>query len=127
MSSSQIQVLRDFRLVVDLILLFLSNRWLKEVLDGKYSQEYSINAVVPEDPGSVLNGKSSFKMLGLSSSSKLVWNFYIVSIANTASKKIGALIRFMKFLPSEVAFNLYRSTIQSCTQYCCHFWTGGPS
>ena len=66
-------------------------------------------------------------MLGLSSSSKLVWNFYIVSIANTASKKIGALIRFMKFLPSEVAFNLYRSTIQSCTQYCCHFWTGGPS
>ena len=49
-SSSQIQVLRDFKLVVDLILLFLSNKWLKEVLDGKYSQEYSINAVVPEDP-----------------------------------------------------------------------------
>ena len=42
--------------------------------------------------------KLSFKMLGLTFSSKLDWDSYIISIAKTASKKIGALIRSMKFL-----------------------------
>ena len=36
------------------------------------------------------NLKSSFKLLGLTFSSKLDWGSYIVSIAKTASKKIGA-------------------------------------
>ena len=40
--------------------------------------------------GSVLEEKSSFKMLGLTFSSKLDWRSYIISIAKTASKKIGA-------------------------------------
>ena len=48
--------------------------------------------------GSVLEEKSSCKMLGLTFSSKLDWGSYIISIAKTASKKIGALIRSMKFL-----------------------------
>ena len=48
--------------------------------------------------GSVLEEKSYFKMLGLTFSSKLDYGPYIVSIAKTASKKIGALIRSMKFL-----------------------------
>ena len=39
--------------------------------------------------GSVLERKSSFKMLQLNFSS---WGSYIISTANTASKKIGALI-----------------------------------
>ena len=52
---------------------------------------------------SVLEEKSSFKMLGLTFSSKLDWGSYIVSIAKTASKKIGALIRSIKFLSPEVA------------------------
>ena len=41
-------------------------------------------------------------MLGLTFSSKLDWVSYIISIAKTASKKIGALICSMKFLSSEV-------------------------
>ena len=48
--------------------------------------------------GSVLEEKTSFKMLGLTFSSKLDWGSYIVSSAKTASKKIGALIRSMKFI-----------------------------
>ena len=47
--------------------------------------------------GSILEEKSSFKMLGLTFSSKLDWGSYIISIAKTASKKIGALIRSMSF------------------------------
>ena len=36
--------------------------------------------------GSVLEEKSSFKMLGLTFSSKLDWGSYIISIAKTTSK-----------------------------------------
>ena len=53
--------------------------------------------------GSVLEEKSSFKMLGLTFSSKLDWGSYIISIAETAFKKIGTLTRSMKVLSPEVA------------------------
>ena len=185
--------------IFGLISSFLSNRWLQVVLDGKSSQEYSVNAGVPQGSilgptlfllyinglsddvicdiaiyaddttlyskcdqasdlwqqlglaselesdlqdmvgwgkkwlvdlnagktrlvsfdwsnkngsigvkmgGSILEEKSSFKMLGLTFSSKLDWASYIISIAKTASKKIGALIRSMKFLSPEVALYL---------------------
>ena len=77
--------------------------------------------------GSVLEEKSSFKMLGLTLSSKLDWGSYIISIAKTASKKIGALIRSMKFLSPQVALYLYKSTIRPCMEYCFHVWAGAPS
>ena len=77
--------------------------------------------------GSILEEKSSFKMLGWTLSSKLDWGSYIISIAKTASKKIGALIRSMKFLSPEVALYLYKFTIRPCMEYCCHVWAGAPS
>ena len=66
-------------------------------------------------------------MLGLIFSSKLDWGSYIISIAKTASKKIGALIRSMKFLSPVVALYLYKSTIHPCMECCCHVWAGAPS
>ena len=66
-------------------------------------------------------------MLRLTFSSKLDWGSYIISIAKTASKKIGALIRSMKFLSPEVALYLYKSTIHPFMEYCCHVWAGVPS
>ena len=77
--------------------------------------------------GSVLEEKTSFKMLGLTFSSKLDWGSYIVSIAKTASKKIGALIRSMKFPSPEVALYLYKFSIRPCMEYCCDVWAGAPS
>ena len=62
------------------------------------------------------------KWLGLTFSSKLDWGSYIISIAKTVSKKIGALIRSIKFLSPEVALYLYKSTIHPCMEYCCHVW-----
>ena len=64
--------------------------------------------------GSFFEEKSSFKMLGLSFSSKLDWGSYIIWIAETVSKKIGALIPFIKFLSLEGALYLYKSIIQPC-------------
>ena len=66
-------------------------------------------------------------MLGLTFSYKLDWRSDIISVAKTASKKIGALIRSMKFLFPEVALYLYKSTMQPCVEYCCHVWAGAPS
>ena len=54
------------------------------------------------------------------------WGSYIISIAKTTSMKIGALIRSMKFLSSEVALYLYKSIIRPCMEYCCHIWAGAP-
>ena len=75
--------------------------------------------------GSVLEEKC-FKMLRLTFSSKLDWSSYIISIVQSASKKIGALIRSLKFLSPEVAQHLYKSTIRPCMEYCCHVWAGAP-
>ena len=77
--------------------------------------------------GSVLEEKSSFKMLGLTFCSKLDWSSYIISIAKTAFKKIAALISSMKFLSPEVALYLYKSTIRPCIEYCCHIGASAPS
>ena len=71
--------------------------------------------------------RTSFKMLGLTFSSELDWGSYIISIAKTVSKKIGALIRSMKFLSPEVALYLYKSTMRPCMEYCCHVWAGAPN
>ena len=60
---------------------------------------------------SVLEEKSSFKMLQLTFSFKLDWGSYIIYIAKTASRKIGP----------------YESTIRPCMKSCCHVWAGVPS
>ena len=75
--------------------------------------------------GSVLEEKSSFKMLGLTSFFKLDWGSYIISIVRSASKKSGALIRSIKFLSSEVALYLCKSTIWPCSWFYFHILEGG--
>ena len=71
--------------------------------------------------------RKNLKMLALTFSFKLDWGSYITSTAKTASKKIGALIRSMKFLTPEVALYLYKSATRPCMEYCCHVWAGAPS
>ena len=66
-------------------------------------------------------------MLGLTFSSTLDCGCYIISIAKTAFKKIGALIRSIKFFSPEVAGYLYKSTIWPCMEYFCHVWAGAPN
>ena len=107
-------------------------KWLVDFNSGKtqlvsFDQSENTGAIDVKMDGSVFEKKSSFKMLGLTVSSKLDWGFYIVSIAKTASKKIGALIWSMKFLCPEVALYLHKSTMRPCMEYCCHVWAGAPS
>ena len=83
-------------------------KWLVDFNAGKtqlvsFDRSNNNGSINVKMGGSILEEKSSFKMLGLTFSSKLDWGSYIISIAKTASKKIGAIIRFMKFLSPEVA------------------------
>ena len=71
-----------------------------------FDRSNNTGAIDAKMDGSVLEEKSSFKMLVLTFPSKLDWGSYIISIAKTAFKKIGALIRSMKFLCLEVALYL---------------------
>ena len=71
-------------------------KWLVDFNAGKtqlvsFDRSNNNGSIDVKMGGSILEEKSSFKMLGLTFS-------YIISIAKTASKKIGALIRSMKFL-----------------------------
>ena len=82
-------------------------KWLVDFNAGKTQlvlcdRSKNTGAIDVKMDGSVLEEKTSFKMLGLTFSSKLDWVCYIVSIAKTASKKIGALICSMKFLSPEL-------------------------
>ena len=107
-------------------------KWLVDFNTGKtqlvsFDRSKNTGGIDVKMDGSILEEKTSFKMLGLTFSSKLDWGSYIVSIAKTDSKKIGALIRSMKFLSPEVALYLYKSTIWPCMEYCCHVWAGAHS
>ena len=70
-------------------------KWLVDFNAGKtqlvlFDRSNNNGSIDVKMDGSVLEEKSSFKMLGLTFSSKLDLGSYIISIAKTASKKIGA-------------------------------------
>ena len=92
-----------------------------------FDRSYNTGAIDLKMHEFVLDEKSSCKMLGLTFSSKLDWGSYIISIAKTASKKIGALICSMRFLSPEVALYLYNYTTRPYMEYCCHVLSGAPS
>ena len=78
-------------------------KWLVDFNDRKtelvlFDRSNNNGSIDVKMDGSVLEEKSSLKMLWLTFSFKLNWGYYIISIAMNASKKIGALIRYMKFL-----------------------------
>ena len=85
----------------------------KTQLDS-FEQSNNTGAIDVKMDSSVLKEKSSFGMLGLLSfSSTFDCGSYIISIIKTVFKKSGALIRFIKFLSSEVTLYPYKSTLWS--------------
>ena len=106
-------------------------KWLVDFNAGKtqlvsFDQSNNTGTIDVKMDGSVLEEKLSFKMLRLTCSSKLDWCSNIISIAKTAFKKFGALVRCMKFLSPPVALYLYKCNIHPCMEYCCHVWAGAP-
>ena len=105
-------------------------KWLVDFNAGKtqlvlFNWSNNYTSIDVKMDGSAYEEKSSFKMLGLTFSSKLDWRSFIISIAKTSSKKIGASkFVLLIFFSSEVALYLYKSTIRQCMEYCFHIWAG---
>ena len=101
----------DLREILD-----LGRNWLDDFNVGKtrlvsFDRSNNTGAIDVKIDGFALEEKSLFKMLGLIFFSKSDWGSCIISIAKSASKKIGTLIYSMKFLSPEVAIYLYKNTI----------------
>ena len=86
-------------------------KWLVDFNAGKthqvlFDQSNNTGAIDLKVDESVLEENVSFKMPWLMLSPKLCWGSYIISIAKTVLRKIGALIHSMKFLSPKVALYL---------------------
>ena len=84
-------------------------KWLVDFNAGKtqlvlFDRSKNTGAIDVKMDGSVLEEN------GRVCSSKLDWDSCIISVAKTASKKIGALICSMKFISIKVALYLYKPT-----------------
>ena len=107
-------------------------KWLVDFNAGKtelvsFDQSNNIGAIDMKMDESVLEEKSSFKIFELVFSSKLDWDSYINSFAESVTIKIGSLTFSMTFLSPEVALYLYKSAIHLCMEYWCHIWAGTRS
>ena len=110
----------------------LGKKWLVDFNIGKtylvlFDRSYNTRVIGVKVDGSVREKKSSFKILGLTFSTKLDWGSYINSTAKSAFIKIDTLICSMKFLSPEVVLYLSKSTIRPCMEYCCHVLVGAFS
>ena len=85
----------------------LGKKWLVDFNAGKtqlvsFDRSNNDGSIDVKMDGSVLEEKSSFKILWLTFSFKIDRGSYIFSIAKTGSQKIGVLICSMKFLSPDV-------------------------
>jgi Reverse transcriptase (RNA-dependent DNA polymerase)/Endonuclease-reverse transcriptase len=73
-----------------------------------------------------LTRNNSLSVLGLDISSNLSWHSHVVSIAKSASKKLGFLFRARRYFSSEQLLTLYKSQVRPTLEYCSHIWGGAP-
>ena len=72
---------------------------------------------------SIVDVKSSFKMLGVPFSYKSDWDAYIVSILlKLPPRKLKPWLALWSFFHLKLLL-IYKSTIQLCMEYCCHVRT----
>ena len=91
----------------------------------KYFDQFrNTSAIDVKVDGSVLMEKSSLKMVGLSFSSKLAWDSYIISIRKLPPRKLGPWFILWRFFLLKL---LYEATIEPCMEHCCDVWAGAPS
>ena len=93
-------------------------KWLVNFKAGQtqpvsFDQSNNTGVIDVKMDASVLEEKSSYKMLGLTFSSKLDWHFYIISIARSASNKIKALIHSIVCFSCScsISLKIYQTTM----------------
>nr|CAI5858087.1 unnamed protein product [Callosobruchus analis] len=68
----------------------------------------------------------SVKLLGINISNNMSWHGHMVSIAKTASQKLGVLFHCSKLYAPEQLLLLYKAQIRPSLEYCSHVWSCAP-
>ena len=108
----------------------LGRKWLVDFNTGKtllvlFERSNKTGAFDVEIDRSFHEGKSSFKMLGLSFSSKLDWGSLHYLNCSHCLRQNWSLDLFYEV--SDFALYLFKSTMQPCIEYYCHFRAGATS
>ena len=69
---------------------------------------------------------SSMNILGVSFSSDLSWKDHIISLAKSASQKMGMLFRLRYFFTPKQLLSVYKGIVRPCMEYASHLWHGSP-
>ena len=73
-----------------------------------------------------LTPSSSLQILGVSFSRDLSWKEHIISLAKSASKKLGVLYRLRNYFSPSQLLSLYRGLVRPCMEYSSHVWGASP-
>ena len=68
----------------------------------------------------------SVKLLGININNNMSWHDHVISIAKTASQKLGVLFRCRKLYTPEQLLLLYKAQIRPSLEYCSHVWGCAP-
>ncbi|VEN47725.1 unnamed protein product [Callosobruchus maculatus] len=68
----------------------------------------------------------SVKLLGININNNISWHDHVVSIANTASQKLGVSFRCRKLYTPEQLLLLYKAQIRPLLEYYSHVWGCAP-
>ncbi|VEN38199.1 unnamed protein product [Callosobruchus maculatus] len=63
---------------------------------------------------------------GININNNMSWHDHVVSIAKTASQKLGVLFRCRKLYTPEQLLLLYKAQIRPSLEYCSHMWVCAP-
>ncbi|VEN56119.1 unnamed protein product [Callosobruchus maculatus] len=69
---------------------------------------------------------SSVKLLGININNNMSWHDHVVSVAKTASQKLGVLFRCRKLFTPEQLLLIYKAQIRPSLEYCSHVWGCAP-
>ena len=98
---------------------FQNGHFGKNAIENYYEV---IHKILPSKPK-----EASFRLLGTNLSNDFSWTSYIECAATSAVRKAGSLLRCKGFVTHETFLYLYKSTIRSCIEYCCHLRAGAPA
>ena len=73
-----------------------------------------------------ISPSSSLNILGLTFCQNLSWKDHIMSLAKSASKRLGVLSRLRSFFSPTQLLTLYRGLVRPCMEYSSHVWGGSP-
>ena len=71
-----------------------------------------------------LEPSPNLNILGVSFSPNLSWKEHIVSLAKSASRRLGVLGRLREFYTPSQLLSVYKGQVRPCMEYASHIWGG---